>query len=58
MLKQQAQMMTVEQLAQELREVRSEYEGLRRQTKTLGARTSQLYLQLDRLKQTSKENGR
>ena len=62
MLKQQSQpqTMTPAQFAQELRDVRSEYEGLRRQIKTIGGRTSALYLALETLKKQSitRENRR
>lgn len=50
MLKQPPQQMTAEQLARELRDVRVSVEELRRQSKTLCGKTSQLYVQLERLK--------
>jgi len=55
MLKEQSRQITAEQIARELRDVRSQYEGLRLAVRALRSRTSQLYLQLDRLK-ASKEN--
>jgi len=55
MLKEQSRQITAEQIARELRDVRSQYDGLRLAVRALGSRTSQLYLQLDRLK-ASKEN--
>lgn len=54
MLKQQPQQMTADQLAKELRDVRSEYEGLRRQVKTIAGRTSALYVALEHLKKSSR----
>lgn len=57
MLKQKPQMMSAEQLAKELRDVRVGVEELRRQSRTLCGRTSQLYVQLERLK-SSKGEGR
>lgn len=61
MLKQRPQpmtAMTVDDIKRELTDVRTSVEELRRQSKKLCGRTSQLYVQIEHLKKTSKGNGR